>query len=69
MLKKLEKYFDTNLLKEEFRKLGVNFATAGVVGVFINHIAGSRISAMLTVSFWMAITGALFLFAGLYRGK
>ena len=37
LLERLERSIDLKALKEDFRKIGINFITAGVVGVFINH--------------------------------
>jgi len=53
-------------LREDMRKLGVNFLTAGIVGVFINHIVGDNINIMKTAAYSISILGGLFL--GLYRG-
>jgi hypothetical protein len=39
-LERIEKHIDLEALKIEFRKIGTNFVTAGVVGVFINHYVG-----------------------------
>ena len=70
LLKIIKKYFKLNLLAEEFRKIGVNFFTAGVVGVFINHFVGTEFSTMFWASFWVTFVGIVFLAVGisnLYR--
>lgn len=39
LLEHLERSRDLKALKEDFRKIGINFITAGIVGVFIKHYA------------------------------
>jgi hypothetical protein len=46
LLARMEKLIDLKGLKEDLRKIGTNFVTAGVVGVFINHYVGSNFSDM-----------------------
>ena len=51
LLGRLERSIDLKALKKDFRKIGINFITAGVVGVFINHYVG--------IDFWtMSLTSA-----------
>lgn len=69
MLKQLEKYFDLLAFKEESRRLGVNFITAGVVGVFVNHFAGTSFSIMFWTSLWICFIGTLCLLLGLKKRK
>jgi hypothetical protein len=57
LLERIEKWVDFKSLKEDFRKIGINFITAGIVGVFINHYAGSKLSAMFWVSFCVTCSG------------
>lgn len=63
----LDKYFDLRSLKEELKKVGVNFLTAGIVGVFINHIAGSVHSLMFSACWWISAMGFICLLLGLFR--
>lgn len=46
MLKSFKEYIRTDSLQDECKKIGVNFITAGVVGVFINHFVGTKFSTM-----------------------
>jgi hypothetical protein len=70
MLEKiLQRYCDFHFLKEDFRKLGINFITAGIVGIFVNHMVGTKISVMLWASLWITITGMILLAIGLYKRK
>jgi F0F1-type ATP synthase assembly protein I len=60
------KHISRTMLKEDFRKLGVNFITAGIVGAFITHwtdlSAKSAIILML-----ITILGLMFLLVGCYK--
>jgi hypothetical protein len=67
MLERLERHVELRQLKEELRKLGVNFITAGVVGVFINHFVGSTLSLMFWASLWITAGGLVCLTTGLFR--
>jgi hypothetical protein len=71
LLKRIESFFDLKSFKEDLRKLGINFITAGIVGVFINHYAGSKLSTMFWASLWVTCAGSIFLIIGLIslRGK
>jgi hypothetical protein len=53
--------------KEDFRKIGINFITAGVVGVFINHYVGLDFSTMFWASLSITALGMLSLTLGLLR--
>lgn len=67
LLKILEKNIYFNALQDEFRRIGVNFVTAGIVGVFINHFVGSQLSTMFWTAFWITVTGITFLAVGLIK--
>jgi hypothetical protein len=71
LLEHLEKRINLSFLREEFRKIGGNFITAGMVGIFINHYVGLKLSTMFWSAFWVSLSGAAFLTIGLIkiRGK
>lgn len=70
LIKLIRKFLNIKDLKEDFRKMGINFVTAGFVGVFINHFVGFKISAMLWTSLLMTLFGSILLLIGLItRGK
>jgi undecaprenyl pyrophosphate phosphatase UppP len=69
MLKQIMDHLDKKSLKEDFRKIGVNFITAGIIGVFVNHIVGTKISTMLYTLVWICICGIILLFIGLHKGR
>lgn len=66
-LKIIEKFFKLGALQEEFRKIGGNFITAGVVGVFINHFVGTKFSTMFWASIWINWWGLVLLFIGIMQ--
>lgn len=65
--KYIKRHIDFFALKDEVKKIGVNFITAGVVGVFINHIVGSTFSAMFWTCGWVTFCGLVCLFLGASR--
>lgn len=67
MLKQIEKYLNVKALQEECRKIGVNFVTAGIVGVFIDHYVGSDPSTMFWTAVWITWVGAILLTLGLFK--
>lgn len=67
LLKRIEQLINVSFLKEDARKVGVNFITAGVVGVFINHFVGSHWSSMFWASLWITSIGFVLIFLGLIR--
>ena len=69
LLEQLERSIDLKALKEDFRKIGVNFITAGVVGVFINHYVGLDFWTMSLTSASLTIIGAIALYIGLRKNK
>jgi hypothetical protein len=69
LIRRIEKFINIEKLKEDARKLGVNFITAGIAGVFLNHFEGIKTSAMLWSAMWVVSIGVFFLTFGLKRGK
>jgi len=67
VLKWLENRIRVDSLQDEFKRIGVNFVTAGVVGVFINHFVGSKLSTMFWASTWITFGGVFCLFLGLIQ--
>ena len=67
MLRRIMRHVDFHALQEDVRKVGVNFITAGIVGVFINHYVGNKSYIMFVSSSWVTAFGLVVLFAGLYR--
>lgn len=63
-LKRLEEYLNFESLKEDFRKIGVNFATSGMIGIFIQHIVGSWLSLMFWSAFCILGIGVIFICFG-----
>ena len=66
---KLEISVDLKALKEDFRKIGINFITAGVVGVFINHYVGMDFWTMSLTSASLTAIGVIPLYLGLRKNK
>ena len=69
LLKNFKEHIKLNELQEEFKKIGVNFITAGVVGVFINHYVGVNLSDMLWASISVTSIGIATLYFGLRKRK
>ncbi|MDQ8040095.1 MAG: hypothetical protein REH83_06785 [Rickettsiella sp.] len=67
LLERLERSIDLKALKQDFRKIGINFITAGVIGVFINHYVGLDFSTMFWASLSITALGMLSLTIGLLR--
>lgn len=65
--KRIGQLFDLAAAKEDCRKIGINFLTAGVVGVFIDHYVGSMLSTMFWASESIATLGVVFLAFGLWK--
>lgn len=63
----LDKHINLEFLKEDFRKIGVNFVSAGIVGIFINHYIGSELSSMFSASASISILGFITLYFGVQR--
>lgn len=69
LTEKIDQLIEFNILKEDLRKLGINFITAGIVGVFVNHFVGPSFHGMLETSALITTIGGALLFLGLKRGK
>lgn len=67
LLKRIEKHISLKALQEDFRKLGINFVTAGIIGVFVNHYVGTKLATMFWTAFWVTSAGLSFLTFGLFR--
>jgi len=67
LLEHLERSVDLKALKKDFRKIGVNFITAGIVGIFINHYVGIDFSKMFWASLSITTLGMFSLTLGLLR--
>ena len=65
-LKQLLKSFNKRLLKEDFRKLGINLMTASVVGGFVTH-AAKMTSLGITLISCMGVAGLFFVLFGLHK--
>lgn len=61
----VETRINLHLFKEDLRKIGVNFITAGIVGVFVNHIAGFDLHNMQLSAIVIASIGVICLIYGL----
>lgn len=71
LLKYIKRFIDSGAFKEDLRKIGINFITAGIVGIFINHYVGYKLSAMFWASAGITCMGILSMALGLskLRGK
>lgn len=68
-LQKFIKYFKLNFIQEELRKIGANFITTGIVGIFINHFVGTKLSTMFIAAFSIAVIGIFLLAFGSFDFK
>lgn len=69
LLERIERSIDLKALKEDFRKIGINFVTAGIVGVFINHYVGIDFWTMSLTSASLTVAGTISLYLGLRKNK
>lgn len=69
VVKYIKKYIDSSALKEECKKMGVNFITAAVVGVFINHYVGTNLTNMLWTSELIGTFGCVLLYMGVKKSR
>lgn len=67
MLLLIEKHISFLALKEELRKLGVNFITAGIVGIFIYHYVGTDPSSMFWACLIIVFLGNVALYFGVRK--
>ena len=65
----LNKFIDFAKAKDALVKLGINFITAGLVGVFINHMAGYDINTMWSAAILIGCFGLACLTLGLRRDR
>lgn len=69
LIQRIKNNIDVVGLKEDLRKMGINFITAGIAGVFINHLVGSELRNMLYASLLVTTFGVIAMYAGLRRRK
>jgi len=65
----LDKFIDIVKTKDALVKLGINFITAGIVGVFVNHMAGYDINTMWSTAILIGCFGLICLTLGLGRDR
>ena len=65
-MKQLLKSFNKKLLKEDFRKLGINLMTASVVGGFVTHATKMTSLGVMLIS-CMGIAGLMLVLFGLHK--
>jgi hypothetical protein len=69
LLKRIENRIDLNALREDIRKIGINLVTAGIAGVFINHLVGSELRSMMWASLSVTSFGLLAMCLGIMRRR
>jgi len=69
LIKCIRAFLDVKTLREDLRRLGVNFITAGLVGIFINHFVGTTLSIMFISSVFISFFGIMLMVLGLLKGK
>ena len=60
------KNFSIVRLKDEMRKLGVNFITGGFIGLFVTHITELK-PFSIAMMLWLILFGIIALGLGLYK--
>jgi hypothetical protein len=68
LIKRIDNVFSITSLQEDFRKLGVNFITAGAGALLIAH-AKDLTPWVVTTSVCAIMVGILGLLLGTYRGS
>lgn len=68
MLRLIKEYFDFKIIQDECRKIGVNFITAGFVGLFFTNASNLKFSLHFSVLTVIAM-GLFILFCGVFRRK
>lgn len=66
MLKLFKNYFDTHALKDDCRKLSINFITAGFVGAFFTNASSLRFPLFIA-ALVVILTGVAILLLSLFR--
>lgn len=64
MIEQIKRHISFPVLKEEFRKIGVNFITGGIVGVFVYHYVGTDPLSMFWASTSITLIGSIALYFG-----
>lgn len=67
VLEYFAKFFVDEKVKDTLVKLGINFITAGMVGVFVNHIAGYDVNTMQLSAGLISYYGLALLILGLRK--
>ena len=65
-MKRVFKQFNKKLLKEDFRKLGINFITASAIGGFITHATKMTPMAIILIV-WIGVAGLALVLFGLHK--
>jgi len=66
LLRRQTKYVDVYAFKEDSRKLGVNFITAGFIGLFATH--ATDMTPFIVISLiWVILFGVFTELLGLYK--
>ncbi len=67
-IKKIEKNTNIDALKEDSRKIGVNFITAGTAALFLSHTIHPTLW-MWFGAFWIILMGTFALYLGIKNGR
>jgi hypothetical protein len=67
LLDYIKRHIDHLSLKEEFKKIGVNLITAGLVGVFITHQIGTSTLASIASCVFLVGVGTACLYLGIRK--
>lgn len=65
LLRLIEEFIDLEGFKQELRRIGGTFITAGIVGIFLTHLIS------LALAWWLTFIGSIMVLMGLFkkRGK
>jgi hypothetical protein len=58
---------DIHELKKELRQVGINFLTAGIVGVIINNFGGLAFKQRIIAATLLVLIGIVSIFSGLLK--
>lgn len=61
IIKYIKKYVRLRAIQEDFRKTGLTFTTAGIVGIFLQHLVKPHLAI------WLAILGLIIWMCGLLK--